>query len=152
MGNGNGNNTSRPSPKQSTSRSPSGTRRPPPTVCWSSTKFPWPFKPGEVLAILGPSGCGKSTLLRTMIGLLQPTSGTVLAHGKPLVGIHPGVSLVFQNFALFPVAHRQRQHQALRSTAWNSIPRPAQTASPAASTWSALKDSRRRIPRNSPAA
>ncbi len=59
-------------------------------------------KPGEVLAILGPSGCGKSTLLRTMIGLLKPTSGTILAHGKPLVGIHPGVSLVFQNFALFP--------------------------------------------------
>jgi NitT/TauT family transport system ATP-binding protein len=60
------------------------------------------IKPGEVLAILGPSGCGKSTLLRAMIGLLKPTSGTVLAHGKPLVGIHPGVSLVFQNFALFP--------------------------------------------------
>jgi NitT/TauT family transport system ATP-binding protein len=60
------------------------------------------IKPGEVLAILGPSGCGKSTLLRAMIGLLKPTEGTVLAHGKPLVGIHPGVSLVFQNFALFP--------------------------------------------------
>jgi NitT/TauT family transport system ATP-binding protein len=57
---------------------------------------------GEVLAILGPSGCGKSTLLRAMVGLLVPTSGEVLAHGKPLVGIHPGVSLVFQNFALYP--------------------------------------------------
>ncbi len=57
---------------------------------------------GQVLAILGPSGSGKSTLLRILIGLLKPTSGSVLAHGKPLVGIHPGVSLVFQNFALFP--------------------------------------------------
>jgi NitT/TauT family transport system ATP-binding protein len=57
---------------------------------------------GEVLAILGPSGSGKSTLLRILIGLLQPTSGQVLAHGKPLHGINPGVSLVFQNFALFP--------------------------------------------------
>ncbi len=59
-------------------------------------------KSGEVLAILGPSGSGKSTLLRCIIGLLKPTSGMVYAHGKPLDGIHPGVSLVFQNFALFP--------------------------------------------------
>lgn len=60
------------------------------------------INPGEVVAILGPSGCGKSTLLRALVGLLQPTSGTVLAHGKPLEGIHPGISIVFQNFALYP--------------------------------------------------
>ena len=57
---------------------------------------------GEVVAILGPSGCGKSTLLRALVGLLQPTQGEILAHGKPLVGIHPGISIVFQNFALYP--------------------------------------------------
>ncbi len=60
------------------------------------------IRPGEVLALLGPSGCGKSTLLRAMVGLTQITSGEVLTHGKPLVGINPGVSIVFQNFALFP--------------------------------------------------
>ena len=60
------------------------------------------IRPGEVLAILGPSGCGKSTLLRAMVGLIPATSGQVLAHGKPFTGIHPGVSIVFQNFALFP--------------------------------------------------
>jgi NitT/TauT family transport system ATP-binding protein len=57
---------------------------------------------GEVVAILGPSGCGKSTLLRILVGLLRPTSGEVLAHGQPLHGIHPGVAIVFQNFALYP--------------------------------------------------
>ena len=57
---------------------------------------------GEVVAILGPSGCGKSTLLRALVGLLQPTGGQVFAHGKPLVGIHSGISIVFQNFALYP--------------------------------------------------
>ena len=57
---------------------------------------------GEVVAILGPSGCGKSTLLRALVGLLKPTSGQVLAHGLPLEGIHPGIAIVFQNFALYP--------------------------------------------------
>ncbi len=57
---------------------------------------------GETVAVLGPSGCGKSTLLRILIGLIPPTSGTVTQHGKPLVGIHPGAAVVFQNFALFP--------------------------------------------------
>src|SRR6202142_4112171 len=57
---------------------------------------------GRVLAILGPSGCGKSTLLRALVGLLTPTEGQVLAHGRPLEGVHPGVAIVFQNFALFP--------------------------------------------------
>ena len=59
-------------------------------------------RPNEVVAVLGPSGCGKSTLLRILIGLIPPTSGTVEQHGKPLVGIHPGAAVVFQNFALFP--------------------------------------------------
>jgi NitT/TauT family transport system ATP-binding protein len=57
---------------------------------------------GEIVALLGPSGCGKTTLLRTMIGLLPPTSGEVLAWGVPLVGVHPDVALVFQSFALYP--------------------------------------------------
>ncbi len=71
-------------------------------------------KAGEVLAILGPSGSGKSTLLRTMIGLLKPTSGEVLAHGHKLEGVHPGVSLVFQNFALFPwLSVKENIHVAL---------------------------------------
>ena len=58
--------------------------------------------PGEVLAVLGPSGCGKSTLLRLMTGLIRPSQGQVLCHGRPLDGVHPGASIVFQSFALFP--------------------------------------------------
>lgn len=56
----------------------------------------------EIIALLGPSGCGKSTLLRILAGLVRPTSGDVLAHGRPLSGMHPGVAIVFQSFALYP--------------------------------------------------
>ena len=60
------------------------------------------INPNEVVALLGPSGCGKSTLLRVLVGLMKPTRGEVLAHGMPLAGIHPGIAIVFQNFALYP--------------------------------------------------
>jgi NitT/TauT family transport system ATP-binding protein len=57
---------------------------------------------GELLALLGQSGSGKSTLLRCLTGLALPTSGRVLAYGKPLEGINPFASIVFQTFALYP--------------------------------------------------
>lgn len=59
-------------------------------------------RPGEIVAVLGPSGCGKSTLLRVLVGLVPPSRGEVLCHGRPLAGIHPGAAIVFQSFALFP--------------------------------------------------
>ena len=57
---------------------------------------------GKIVALLGPSGCGKSTLLRMLTGLSQPSSGTLLWHGKSLNGQTPNVAIVFQSFALFP--------------------------------------------------
>ncbi|PGS77374.1 nitrate ABC transporter ATP-binding protein [Bacillus cereus] len=57
---------------------------------------------GEFVSILGPSGSGKSTLLRIIAGLVVPTKGTVSYNGVPIQGTNPGVSMVFQSFALFP--------------------------------------------------
>jgi NitT/TauT family transport system ATP-binding protein len=58
--------------------------------------------PGEIVALLGPSGSGKSTLMRIVAGLIPPSQGEVIYHNRPLVGLNPGVAIVFQSFALYP--------------------------------------------------
>lgn len=57
---------------------------------------------GEIVAILGKSGSGKSTLLRIMAGLNQANAGEVLFYKEPVSEPLPGLTMVFQNFALLP--------------------------------------------------
>ena len=42
------------------------------------------LKEGEIYGFIGPNGAGKSTTLRTIMGLIQKTSGTMLFDGKEL--------------------------------------------------------------------
>lgn len=60
------------------------------------------IREGEFVALLGPSGSGKTTFLRILAGVSEPSKGEVLYHGETLKGVNPGVSVVFQSFALFP--------------------------------------------------
>lgn len=60
------------------------------------------MREGEIVALLGRSGSGKSTLLRIIAGLIEPSSGEVYYQNKLVQGPIPGISMVFQSFALLP--------------------------------------------------
>ena len=45
------------------------------------------IKSGETFGLVGESGCGKSTVGRTILRLLQPTSGNIIFNGKDITKI-----------------------------------------------------------------
>ena len=59
----------------------------------------------EFMVLLGASGCGKTTLLRIIAGLETPSQGEVWIGGRRVDHLPPrerGISMVFQNYAVFP--------------------------------------------------
>ena len=62
-------------------------------------------KDGEFLVLVGPSGCGKSTLLRMIAGLENISAGEIYIGDRVVNNLPPkerDVSMVFQNYALYP--------------------------------------------------
>lgn len=44
---------------------------------------------GEIVGLVGESGCGKSTLGKSVLRLIEPSSGSLIYDGKNLVGMPP---------------------------------------------------------------
>ena len=59
----------------------------------------------EFLVLVGPSGCGKSSTLRMIAGLEEIDEGKIIIGEKTVNELEPrerNVSMVFQNYALYP--------------------------------------------------
>ena len=60
---------------------------------------------GEVIALVGESGCGKSTLALTLMGLEQPTEGTIFFEGRDITylsekerkAVRQRIQMIFQD-------------------------------------------------------
>lgn len=64
--------------------------------------------PGEVRCLAGENGSGKSTLIKILSGVVAANAGTVRLFGQPMAGTDPaaviaaGLSVIYQDFSLFP--------------------------------------------------
>ena len=63
---------------------------------------------GEIVALLGRNGMGKSTTLKSIMGLVQPASGSIVYNGKDIFGCAPyqaaraGIGFVPEERRIFP--------------------------------------------------
>lgn len=87
------------------------------------------LQPGEVRCLAGENGSGKSTLIKIMSGVVAKDAGRVRIGGNelandPAAAINAGLSVIYQDFSLFPnltvaeniaflrsVAHGERWHR-----------------------------------------
>ena len=65
-------------------------------------------KEGGILGVLGRNGMGKTTLIRCLAGLIIPTAGSILFHGRDITKLVPherarlGITTVVQGRGIFP--------------------------------------------------
>jgi ABC-2 type transport system ATP-binding protein len=69
---------------------------------------------GEIFALLGPNGAGKTTLIGIICGLVQPTSGTVLAGGHDIISDYRAAR---SKIGLVP----QELSTDMFETVWNTV-------------------------------
>ncbi len=63
------------------------------------------LNPGEILVLMGVSGSGKTTLLKTILGIINPISGSILLDNKDITRLpieQRNIGYLPQQYGLFP--------------------------------------------------
>lgn len=64
------------------------------------------IRPSEFVGVLGPNGAGKTSLMRAVLGLIQPSAGSIrvlgqpVSRGNPAVGYMPQVRAAIESLRL----------------------------------------------------
>jgi ABC-2 type transport system ATP-binding protein len=109
---------------------PSPTTGSPPLACRSLTKrwgdapaavddLSFEVAPGTITGFVGANGAGKTTTMRMLLGLVRPSSGAALVHGRPyrdLPAPRSQVGAVLEGPGAHP-SHRARTHLRIIATA-----------------------------------
>ncbi len=65
-------------------------------------------KKGQIHCLMGENGSGKSTLIKIISGVYKPDQGEILLNGRkyesltPAESVKQGVSIIYQDFSVFP--------------------------------------------------
>ncbi len=85
---------------------------------------------GETLGIIGVNGAGKSTVLKIIAGVIEPTSGEILRHGRVTAllelgtGFNPemsGYDNIFLNGTLIGMTHQECEQKANEIIAFSEL-------------------------------
>ncbi len=75
--------------------------------------------PGEIVAVMGDNGSGKTTLLSALLGLIQPTTGTIELYGKDISGLR-----IAERASIMGLSFQNPNHQITESTVWQEVELP----------------------------
>lgn len=80
------------------------------------------LRPGQLVTLVGPNGAGKSTLLKVILGLVQPTQGTIEKRPSLRVGympqkfaVNPLMPLTVERFLTLPPDGQLSVHASLKA-------------------------------------
>ena len=87
---------------------------------------------GELIGLIGPNGAGKTTVFNLLSGVLKPSGGKIVFHGRDVTHLRPdqnavlGIARTFQNIRLFNDLTVKENikvafHKSLGKGLWNTL-------------------------------
>ena len=98
-----------------------------PTATYAVGDLSFTVEDKEFVCVVGPSGCGKTTLLKCIAGLLPPSTGEIVLHGRSITSPPPEMALVFQEYGRSLMPWASVRNNVLLPLRHKKLPRSERT-------------------------